>query len=140
MVQVHRAEALRRVGTARSGHLGTVRADGRPHVVVVTFALVGDAVVTAIDHKPKKTERLQRLINLEHRPDATFLVDHYEDDWDRLWWVRIDGEAAIFTGGPERDQAIAALQHKYADYRDRAPQGPVISLSISRITSWGGDS
>ena len=131
-----RAEALDRVATARSGHLATVGPSETPHVVVVTFAVVGEAVVTAVDHKPKTTTRLQRLVNIERNPKASLLVDHYENEWDALWWVRIDGTASSHAGGEVHSSAVEALAAKYEQYADRAPDGPVIALSIDRVSFW----
>lgn len=133
-----RAEALARLSRARAGHLGTVRPDGRPHVVVVTFAIVAGNVVTAIDHKPKRTERLQRLINVEATPWASLLVDHYDEDWDRLWWVRVDGPAAIHQDDELRSDAVGALVGKYPQYERQPPRGPVIVLAQDRLTWWDG--
>lgn len=131
-----RAEALIRLGQARSGHLATVRPDGRPHVVVVTFAVVDGKVVTAVDHKPKRTERLQRLVNVEANGWASLLVDRYEDDWDRLWWVRLDGPASIHRQGEMWSAAVDALAAKYPQYREQPPRGPVIVISPDRVTGW----
>ena len=139
MAAVERTEALARLATARSGHLATVRPDGRPHMVVVTFAVVGDTVVTAIDHKPKTTERLQRLVNIEANPAVSFLVDHYDDDWARLWWVRVDGTAIIHQEGETWVTATDALAAKYAPYRDRPPEGPVIAISSDHVISWASN-
>lgn len=136
MDPVTRAEALARVTTARRGHLATVRPDGTPHVVVVTFAVIDDHVVTAIDHKPKTTPRLQRLLNVESGSSASFLVDHYEDDWDRLWWVRLDGATKIYDEGDLRSQALGALADKYPQYALRQPEGPVIAVSIENVRWW----
>lgn len=102
----------------------------------MTFALVDDHIVTAVDHKPKSTTRLQRLVNLEANPTASFLVDNYDDDWDRLWWVRVDGTASIETSGNAFDTAIASLEDRYPQYAARRPDGPVISISIDRLTGW----
>ena len=92
-----RAEALRRVTEARVGRFATTRPDGRPHLVPVTFAVLGSILVHMIDHKPKTTDRLQRLANLDSDGRVSLLVDHYEDSWDRLWWVRVDGHATVVT-------------------------------------------
>lgn len=121
---------------ARSGHLATVRPDGSPHVVVITFAIVGDDVVTAVDEKPKTTRHLQRLVNVEANPAVSFLIDHYEENWVELWWVRVDGRATVLHHNDARDRAVEALAAKYPDYRDRPPQGPVMSVSMDRVTSW----
>jgi len=130
------AEELARIAAARYGHLATVRPDGGPHIVVVTFAMIDGTVVTAIDEKPKTTLRLQRLVNLETNPAVSFLVDHYDDDWTRLWWVRIDGTAAIHHADGPRSRAIAALAAKYHRYHAEPPLGPVIAITADRISSW----
>lgn len=131
------AEALELLAGARVGYLSTVRPDGRPHVVVATFALVGERLVTAIDDKPKTTQSLQRLRNVEAGSDAAFLADHYDDgDWSRLWWVRVDGPARVLGEGPTHDEAISALVAKYDQYQDRPPGGPVVAIEIERVTSW----
>ena len=129
-------EALARLADARSGHLATVRPDGSPHVVVITFAIVGDDVVTAVDEKPKTTRQLQRLVNVEANPAVSFLIDHYDENWAELWWVRVDGRATVHHDDDARDRAVEALTAKYPDYRARPPQGPVMSVSIDRVTSW----
>lgn len=105
--------------------------------MVITFALIDEYVVTAIDHKPKSTQRLQRLANIESNPAASFLVDHYDDDdWERLWWVRIDGAAAIHEDGALRQHAVEALAIKYPQYEGRPPQGPVITIELDKVSSW----
>ena len=131
-----RAEALRRVTEARVGRLATTRPDGRPHLVPVTFAVLGSILVHMIDHKPKTTDRLQRLANLDSDGRASLLVDHYEDSWDRLWWVRVDGHATVVSNGPEWESARAALSEKYSQYEDRPPQGAAILLTIKRLSYW----
>lgn len=129
--------ALRtRVARARVARLATVRPDGTPHVVAITFALDGDTVVTAVDHKPKTTTGLQRLRNIEAHPVASVIVDHYEEDWSRLWWVRGDGPAQVVKDGPAHQAAVEHLVEKYAPYRDRPPQGPVIVVTVRRWAWW----
>ena len=121
---------------ARVARLATVRPDGHPHVVPITFALHEDTIVTAIDHKPKTTTSLQRLRNIEARPVASVIVDHYDDDWSRLWWVRADGDARIVEDGTDHEQAVDWLAGKYAQYRSRPPVGPVIAVEVGRWTWW----
>lgn len=113
-----------------------MRPRGRPHLVPITFALVGDDIVTAIDEKPKTTRHLQRLANIEANPEVSFLVDRYSDDWEQLWWVRVDGLASIHADGEIHDDGIAALVDKYSQYRERAPDGPLIAISQDRVASW----
>jgi PPOX class probable F420-dependent enzyme len=125
-----------RVSAARVARLATVRPDGTPHIVAVTFALDGDIVVSAVDHKPKRTQQLQRLRNLEERPTASLLVDHDEDDWSKLWWVRLDLDVEIVRDGPRRTHQLEPLIRKYADYRVAAPPGPVLVMAVRSTTSW----
>jgi PPOX class probable F420-dependent enzyme len=120
----------------RVGRLATVRPDGRPHVVACCFAASGARVWTAVDAKPKATARLQRLANVRAHPWASLLVDHYEDDWEALWWVRVDGPAAVLEDGDERAEALAALAAKYPQYATAPPAGPVIALTVERVSGW----
>jgi PPOX class probable F420-dependent enzyme len=129
-----RSRAL--LASARVGRLATVRPDGRPHVVACCFAVAGDGVWTAVDAKPKATARLQRLANVRAHPRASLLVDHYEEDWDALWWVRVDGPASVLEGGAERERALAALVAKYEQYAATPPQGAVIELRVERWNGW----
>src|SRR6266536_1955101 len=80
-----------RLTAARVARLATTDPDGRPHLVPIVFALDGDTLYSAVDRKPKRSSTLRRIENARVRPDVAILVDHYEDDWDRLWWIRLRG-------------------------------------------------
>lgn len=103
----------------------------------VTYALAGDAIVTAVDHKRKEVpaEELGRLRWLRARPRAAFTVDHYDEDWSRLAWVQAIGPVEIVDAG-DAPEAIAALLERYAPYRDQRPAGPVIALIPNRVLWW----
>jgi len=119
--------------------LGTVAPDGGPHLVPVVFVLEPDrdVVWTAVDAKPKSTRRLRRLANVEANPRVSLLVDHYDDDWTRLWWVRADGRATISPGAdPETSSALDTLAAKYPQYSDERPAGPVIRIEIDTWRTW----
>lgn len=132
-------EARSRFTEARVGRLGTVREDGAPHVVPFVFALRHDTIYAVVDEKPKRTKALQRLANIAAHPRVTVLVDEYEESWDRLWWVRVDGQARVVSEGPERDLAVELLSAKYRQYRDEPPTGPAIIVDIDRWRSWRSD-
>ena len=131
-----RADALLRLASARVGRFASITPDGRPHVVVVTFAMVGYHLVHMIDQKPKSTRYLQRLQNVETLPVASLLIDHYDEDWSALWWVRVDGEVGIEKDGDLWWAARSGLKEKYRQYRNAPPSGPAIFLSIDRVTYW----
>lgn len=126
----------RLVAAARVGRLATVGADQRPHAVPVCYALRGDTVYSAVDHKPKRSRRLRRVSNLEENGRACLLVDRYGEDWSGLWWVRLDGTGRVVDDPGEGARAVAALVDKYPQYRDRPPDGPVIAIDITRWSGW----
>lgn len=129
-------EMRRRIDGAQVARLATVGHDGRPHIVPITFAADDDAIYFAIDFKPKKTADLQRLRNIEANPSVSVLVDHYEDDWTKLWWVRVDGSARIVIDGAVFEKGIALLTQRYAVYKSARPAGPVVAISIQRMIGW----
>lgn len=126
----------RRVNKTRVGRLATVRADGRPHVVPCCFVADGGVIYSAVDAKPKSSLALRRLENLRVTPSASLLIDHYDDDWSKLWWVRLDGGARVIESGAERDHALEYLQAKYEQYVREPPPGPVIAIDVTAWLAW----
>lgn len=132
-------QARERFAAARVARLATADAAGRPHLVPVVFAVDGDSVTLAVDHKPKRTTRLKRLANIAANPAVCLLVDHYDEDWDLLWWARADGEARVLAprdASPEAAQRVAVLAARYGQYTDRPPGGPVVVITVHRWTGW----
>lgn len=129
---------LRRLEDARVAHLATTRPDGKPHIVPICFALVGDTIYFAVDGKPKKTRALQRLRNIASRPSVSLLVDHYDEDWADLWWVRVDGRARTVDDVAESERAIEHLVTRYEQYRRARPAGPVVGIAVDAISGWSG--
>jgi PPOX class probable F420-dependent enzyme len=128
-----------RVRKARVGRLATLDADGRPHLVPLCFALGDDTLYSAIDEKPKRSKQLKRLENIRRRSDVAMIVDHYEEEWSRLWWVRLDGKARVLEEGPERAHGLALLSAKYKQYRSEPPAGPVIAIDVERWRGWSSE-
>ena len=116
--------------------LATVSAEGVPHLVPVVFALHNGVVYTAVDAKRKTTQRLRRLANIEANPRVSMLVDHYDDDWTQLWWVRADGMAAVHHSGDEMAVGYAYLRQKYVQYQRIALDGPVVTVEVRRWSRW----
>ncbi len=129
----------RLLAEARVGRLATAGADGDPHAVPVCFAVSGDLVYSVIDEKPKRTQRLRRVRNIEERGRATLVVDHYEEDWDRLGGVMLRADARILGGGEEHAAAIALLRDRYPQYRAMdLDEAPLLRLAVTRATEWWG--
>ncbi|WND24080.1 TIGR03668 family PPOX class F420-dependent oxidoreductase [Streptomyces violaceus] len=119
--------------------LGTADRSGKPHLVPATFAVAGDVVAIAVDHKPKQHTNLKRLRNIQENPAVSLLVDHFDADWDRLWWVRADGQARVLEN--ELAQALVdELVDKYEQYKQHRPAGPVIEIRVNRWSGWAGKS
>jgi PPOX class probable F420-dependent enzyme len=126
-------EARASFAAARVARLATAGADGRPHLVPIAFAVAGDEIVSAVDAKPKRTARLRRLANVRENPQVAVLADHYEEDWNALWWARADGRARIV----ERDErAVELLAGRYEQYRAGPPAGPVLVVTVVRWSGW----
>ena len=129
-------ELRRRLADSRVAVLATAGKDGRPHAVPISFALDGDFIYFAVDHKPKRTTDLKRLRNIAANPSVTVLVHSYEHDWARLWWVRADGTARVVDDHAISAHAIEVLVDRYPQYRERPPSGPVVAIRVSRISGW----
>ncbi len=127
----------RLLSSARVGRLATVTAAAKPHVVPCCFVVDGDRVYSPVDDvKPKSTLALRRLSNLKENPAAALLVDHYDDDWSQLWWIRVEGKGSVLEDDQERERALAALGDKYEQYHERPPPGPVIAIQIQEWRGW----
>src|SRR6516164_861160 len=127
---------------ARVARLSTVDAEGRPHMVPVCFAYDGEVFYTAVDHKPKQVapEKLARVKNIQRSPHVALLIDHYDEDWSKLWYVLVRGKAKLVQASNlERAKAFRALRAKYPQYAAGmlVQDAPIIRINVERIISWG---
>jgi len=137
---VNQDRANELVAQARVARLATRTPTGRIDLVPITFAMVDERLVTAVDHKPKTTTQLKRLDNIRANPEVSVLVDEYDDrDWSALWWVRLRGLAMVLGSGDIREQAIKGLVEKYPQYQEVAPAGPVIAIELIRWQWWSAE-
>jgi PPOX class probable F420-dependent enzyme len=121
---------------ARVARLATVGRAGAPHLVPVVFAVDGDRIYTVTDAKPKRTTSLRRLANVRENPAVALLVDHYDEDWDRLWWARADGLGRVLDA--ERPEAIRAVELLAARYPQQRATGAVLAVDVQRWSGWTG--
>jgi PPOX class probable F420-dependent enzyme len=133
---VEEAEMRRRVAAARVARLATIDPDGAPNVVPLVFVLDGDIVYSSVDEKPKGTRELRRLQNLRRDPRFMLLVDHYDEEWPTVWWVRLRGRGRVLEEGAQREHALRLLAEKYEQYEEEAPQGAVIALDVEEWRGW----
>lgn len=128
------AEARARFAAARVARLATADGQGRPHLVPIVFAVQGDRVYSIVDAKPKRTTELRRLQNVRVNPAVSLLVDHYDEDWSKLWWARADGIARVLEPDQPEAQRAVALLHKR--YPQQQPVGPVLAVDVRRWSGW----
>lgn len=138
------SDAVRaKLDEARVARFATLDAKRGPHIVPICFTYDGKFFYTAIDRKPKRVaaERLARLQNIRAVPQVAILIDKYNEDWTRLWYILIRGNARLIptSAFKERASAIRRLRAKYLQYVGSmlADDAPIIRITPERITSWG---
>ena len=135
------AEIRHKFETVRVARLATVDAEHAPHVIPGCFCFDRSVFYSAIDRKPKRVsaDRLTRLKNIAQRSRVALLLDYYDEDWTRLWYVLVRGKARLVSAEAERLQAIARLRAKYPQYAAGmlSDDAPVLRITPDRITSWG---
>jgi PPOX class probable F420-dependent enzyme len=102
--------------------------------VPVAFAVADDRIYSVVDAKPKRSVTLRRLTNVRENPSVALLVDHYEEDWTALWWVRADGTARVLD--QEEAEARAAVVLLCRRYPQQQPIGPVLAVDVVRWSGW----
>ena len=121
------------------GRLATIGPRG-PHVVPIVFCRDGDALYSPVDGKAKASTALKRVANVAHDPHFSLLLDHYDDQWQRLWWVRLDGKADVDHPaephlGVLRD-LMATKYPQYADVAVTAGRPTFLELRWHSVASW----
>ena len=124
------------VSAAPVGRLGTIDPDGAPNLVPFVYALAGDVLHAVVDRKPKRSSALARLANVRRDPRVTVLVDHYEHDWDALWWVRMRGRARVVDEGAELARTFDLLRAKYEQYREVEMDDIAIVIEVEQWRGW----
>lgn len=121
--------------------MATVDEKARPHLIPICYVFDGSLFYTAIDAKPKSVEgkRLARVRNIQSNPQVSLLVDEYDEDWERLWYILVRGTASVLDNGAEKQKSIRLLRQKYPNYRvgflpDHAL---IIRIQPQHITWWG---
>jgi PPOX class probable F420-dependent enzyme len=111
-----------------------------PHSVPIVFCRDGAALYSPIDGKAKRAGPLQREANIEANPRVCVLLDEYVEDWQALWWVRLDGTAERHSPGPEQATRLRGLlQAKYPQYSEPGLlpiEAGYIRISWDRVSGW----
>ena len=124
----------------RVARLATVDERGQAFVVPICYAFDGQTIYSALDEKPKTVAptRLKRVRNILANPRVGLVVDDYSEDWSRLAYVQIRGQAALVQRGTEEHAtAIGLLRAKYPQYQAMAiEQQPVVKIAPEHISAW----
>lgn len=126
------------IDRARVGHLATADAEGQPSVVPICFVHQRSQLFSLIDNKPKQTEgrRLKRVSNLLVNPQASVVIDRWDEDWGRIGWVLLRGRAEILEACPGR--VLQLFREKYPQYQDMSlDRLPTIRFNITSYRAWG---
>jgi PPOX class probable F420-dependent enzyme len=132
------------LATARTATLATLRPDGRARLVPICFVLADGPLrlYSALDDKPKSVEDprvMARVRDIERRPEVTLLVDRWDEDWNRLGWLRCDGRATLVEpAGEDHPAGVRALRAKYPQYETHdLEHRPLMRIDLDGIRSWG---
>jgi len=130
------------VAAARIAHLATVSGAGEPHNIPLCFWFDGARFYFVIDEKPKRKggTEIKRMKNIAGNPRVALVIDHYDEDWNRLAYVLVHGDAKIVGDAAEYALAIQQLRHKYAQYHAMLltqEKNPVIRIEPLRVHAWG---
>lgn len=120
------------------GVLSTFGASGIDSVPIV-FTLIHGALYSPVDGKPKSGAKLARVKNLERDPRYTLLLQHYDEDWTQLWWLRIRGRGTPVDMSSDNADVIDALRAKYPQYRTSTlldTNAPLLRLDIETRRVW----
>lgn len=126
----------RRLMDSRVARVGTIDDQGRVHVVPVIFVLEADAWYSPSDAGKRPAKRLR---NLSADPRVTILVDGYDEDWSRVWWVRLRGIGRVVQAGAEHERAYRLLREKYAQFTavpGNAAAGPTMAVAVQDWSGW----
>ena len=135
------------INTARVARLATIDLECKPHLVPVVFAYDNDRdfYFIPIDEKTKRSrpENLKRVRNIKENPNVALLIDEYNEDWTKLYFIMIQGKASII-GGKKLDQnemsllkkAHKLLRNKYPQYQKIGVGEYVIMIMPQKVIAW----
>jgi PPOX class probable F420-dependent enzyme len=134
------AGASRLIRSARVAHLATADKHGQPHVIPICFVFDGKQFFSPIDEKPKRVspQNLKRLRNIRENSRVSLVIDRYDENWQRLAYVLINGTAKILTKGKRHARAVRQLRKKYRQYRSmKLAFRPIIVITAREFRGWG---
>jgi coenzyme F420-0:L-glutamate ligase/coenzyme F420-1:gamma-L-glutamate ligase len=138
------------INKSRIGRLATVDLECKPHVIPVVFVFDNDrnCYFIPIDEKTKRSrpENLKRVKNIQENPNIALLLDEYNEDWTKLYFIMIRGKGSIL-GGKKLEQnemlilekAHKLLCDKYPQYKKIGIGKYLIKIMPQKVVVWNND-
>ena len=138
------------INKARVARLATVDLECMPHLVPVVFVFDSDGsfYFIPIDEKSKRSrpENLKRVRNIKENPNVALLIDEYNEDWTKLYFIMIQGKASIIGGKkleqdeiPLLEKAHKLLRNKYPQYQNIGIGKYIIMIIPHKVIAWKND-
>ena len=133
------------IDKARVARLATVNSECKPHLVPVVFVFDNYCYFIPIDEKTKRSrpEKLKRAKNIQQNSNVTLLIDDYNENWRKLYFIMIQGIALLVGNKSEQDQsqnhierAHKLLSEKYFQYREVGIGDYVIMIYPQKVITW----
>jgi len=120
--------------------LATVDQKSHPYVVPVVFVFHENSFFIPLDEKVKtvNARKLKRVKNIEKNPNVTLLIDKYQNDWKKLFFLLIHGKATITDGKNSKlmDKIHKLLISKYPQYKKIGIGNSCIAINPTKVTFW----
>jgi len=127
---------------AKVARLATVDQKSHPYVVPVVFVFHKNSFFIPLDDKTKtvNVRKLKRVKNIEKNPNVTLLIDEYQNDWKKLFFLMIHGKATVIDGKNSKimDKVHKLLISKYPQYKKIGVGNSCIKINTTKVIFWKG--
>jgi PPOX class probable F420-dependent enzyme len=135
------------IDKARVARLATVDTEFKPHLIPVVFVFDNGRYFIPIDEKTKRSrpEKLKRAKNIQQNPNVALLIDEYNEDWKKLYFIMIQGKASIVGKELEQNEMLLLekahklLSDKYVQYQKIGIGEYVIMIIPQKVITWKND-
>ncbi len=125
---------------AKVARLATVDQKSHPYVVPVVFVFHENSFFIPLDDKTKSVnpKKLKRVKNIVGNPNVTLLIDKYQNDWKKLFFLMIHGTATVIDGKNSKlmDKIHKLLISKYPQYKKIGIGNSCIKIRPQKAIFW----
>jgi len=128
------------IAKSKVARLATVDQNSISYVVPVVFVFHNNSFYIPLDEKTKSvnTRKLKRVRNIEKNPNVTLLIDEYQNNWKKLYFLMIHGKAAIVEQKREKliNEVHKLLISKYSQYKKIGIGNSCIKIRPQKAIFW----